>query len=207
MPVTIKSNKVGDLKRFNKRFAKKSGGGGTYPTRIPKDGYLSVHFLEEPTEWYEFAQYYNQAESKFEIATEENEEKYEELGIRASVRFLANAINTETQEVIAVELPLTIVKTLVAFYERKGSLLEYNFDLSREGTGRDTEYQANSDGKELIDLDRFKKKDLHAIILAMANKDSEEEVSADIEDDDDDDEDEAPARPARKRVVKKIKRG
>lgn len=177
--------------------------------RRVQDRPLILRFLTEPTEWISFKQAWIIKGQPPVIVTEDNEDEVaadiaEHKG-RYSNKYLANAVNTETGESIVLEMPVTLARSVNRLYEKYGTLLEHDIEVSKEGTGTDTEYSAIPDGKTPRDLAKYEVYDLvEALEDQIGNSPKADDSSLDkAEDDDpapfDKAEDEAPKR----RVIKK----
>lgn len=181
-------NRVGNLKNLKKSL--KSGTG--LLRYIPKSGSLTVRFLEEPENWVNFYEHYDQQMKKSYpcIGTENNcpgcatEE-------RRSSRYLANALDVNTGKVIALQLPKDLTNSLVRKYERFDTLMDRDYILSRDGEGLDTEYDADAEAPMKRKLTAHVLFDLQELLAKVYN-----EVFGGDDDDDDDDE---PAKPAAKK--------
>lgn len=200
--VKLKGGRVGDdvNRHFggkDKKSGSKSGGRIQF---IPKTGGISVRFLTDSDEWQWYEEYWDTALGKPVLATEENEDEYEERGIRASIRYLAAAVSIADNREIAIKLPYSLAQDIkhaeTHYLEKKGwSLTDYDLELSREGEGTDTTYRYIFEGKSELDLTRYKVPDLFKILLDQLEPES---ASADAIPDDEGDEEETPAEPAKK---------
>lgn len=187
---------------------KNSGGNRKFTDRIPKEGGVTVRFLEDMDQWEQYYTYYNPAVGFPVLATEDNEDLYEgELGLRPTLRYLAPALlnpGSAEEKVGALEVPASLESQLISIYDRKGSLTEYNVFLDRTGTGKNTTYSAQYDERGPIDLDKYEAPDLFEFLKEMAN--SSASASADtanfVEDDNDvEDEPKESPVPAKKKIV------
>lgn len=194
------------LKKGFKKTAKSggNGGGAGRVLYIPKAG-VTVRFLAGPTGWVSFEQFWDG--SKYTVVTEENQDQ---IPLRAngypatSTRYLAPAIDKANNRVVAVQLPYTLANKISLMeekYEKKGwEITDYDIELSKEGEGTDTTYEAIFDEKSDLDLTQYELPNLEALVEEMAAPKAEP-VAAEIEDDTDTEE--APAAP----VKKLLKRG
>lgn len=175
-----------------KKSVKKSG--NSLIRSIPNDDGITVRFLEEPSEWFGYYEYYDPSVKNF-FPVVEGEDIPE--GATAQFRYLANAYVVDDSAVRAVKMPKSAVEMLIARYEKHGTVMDRDYELSRTGSGKnDTKYMVSPDSPSKMNLKRFELLDLTAILASLI----------DDEDDDDDDEDEAPVKsrrsvPKRSRVV------
>lgn len=149
---------------------------------------------------------------------------------RRSYRYLANAYVVDDQVVRALKIPKTVYEALLGYYEKKGTILDRDYELTKKGSGKEgTSYLTNPDSPQRINLSRFKKLNLEEILYSMlgfgSDEDDEEEEDEEYEeetrrrpkstkkrrpvyddedeDDEDDYDDEEEERPRRRRAVKK----
>lgn len=181
--------------------------------QIQSENSLVVRFLDEPEDFWGYYQHWFTdgpkpcVEGDCDGCNDDNPEVR-----RKAFRYLANAYSVDEQKVVPLELPKSLVEQLVGYFEKKGTLLDRDYELSRTGTGMtDTKYMASPDSPTRMNLSRFKKLDLGKILASMVDDAEEEEddedeepvsrVSSkrrrsvdadDIDNDDDDDEDENP---------------
>lgn len=136
MPI---GRKVGSMKTLKDSL--KKGGNGTFIKYVPKDGAITVRFLQEPEEWMNYFEHYDTTLRKSYPCIEDNcpgcmtDE-------RRSSRYLANALDVENDRVIPMQMPKTLVSALVAMYDRLDTLTDRDFELIRSGEGLDTTYNA-----------------------------------------------------------------
>jgi hypothetical protein len=206
---TIKGGAVKSLDDF-KKTSKGGGGGARFATRIPKEpDTITVRFLKDVTGWVWYDQVWDQGLKRYVVLTEENTEQYDAL--QPQRRYLAPAVDTKENRVIALELPKSLAKQVENIAARKkGSCTGGDIELWKTGSGTDTEYFSEWQGFETLDLDKYTVPDLWKIVEEMvegtgAGEDDNGDSS--IEDDtDDDDDDEEPV--AKVKVTKPaIKRG
>lgn len=196
------------IKKGFKKTAKGggNGGGAGRVLYIPKTG-VTVRFLTGPTGWVSFEQFWDGG--KYTVVTEENQD---EIPLRSngypatSTRYLAPAIDKSNNRVVAVQLPYTLANKIALMeekYEKKGwEITEYDIELSKEGEGTDTTYEALFDEKSELDLSLYELPDLEALIEEMAAPKAAP-VAAEIDDDTDTDDEPKEAAP----VKKLLKRG
>lgn len=225
--MAVKIRSASSVKEFEKRFEEKKGGstkGIVWPTRLggKRGNALSVRFLTDETEWAEFAQYWVPALSKYVIETEENEEGYQEMGLRRSWVTLAGALDIETGQVIVIQMPYSLAKEVTLLrkkYEDKNgaALVDLDIELVKRGEGQDTEYRAAYEGKSEMDLSRFAipngaetwKTYLWDLVARMAGEveddadDSEDDLDDDTEAEDEATESKTEPKTEPKRVLRR----
>ena len=200
-----------------KDSTKKSAGMHPKVKIIPAEGSITVRFLEEPSDWFGFYEYFD--EGYFPLL----EGQTLPDGVKASFRYLANAYIVDDSKVMAVKMPKTLVELLMGYYDKRSTILDRDYELSRTGSGAlDTKYLASPDSPTKMNTARLKIIDIGSILEDMASgaddadDDEEEDVpvrrgsksraQVDDEDDDDpwaDDDDEEEDEPAPRRAVKK----
>lgn len=179
--------RLGSIKAA-KKSVKKSGNSLT--KNIPDNDSITVRYLEEPSDWFGFYEYWD-AENKTFRPVIEGEDLPD--GVRASFRYLANAYVVDDAQVRALKMPKTVVEALLARYEKHGTVLDRDYELSRSGSGLDTTYLVTPDSPAKMNTKRFTLIDLEDLLAKMLDASDE----ADEDDDDDDDEEETPRRSTR----------
>lgn len=180
--ITLKnSGEVKSIKAL-KRSLKRRSGSGQFLKRIPADG-LTVRFLTEPDRWFKFFEHYDESreDDRYFPCTEDCPGCDE--GISSSKRYLVNALDVEDNRVVPLVLPASLASNLLKKYDKFGTMMDRNYDLSKSGSGFDTEYDALYDGPTRIKTARYELLDLEAVLLAQLGVD---------DDDDDDDDDDLP---------------
>ena len=181
----IKGGKVKSLAGL-KSSLKKGSGGSQYLSRVPADDVLTVRFLTEPDGWHNYFEHYD-AMRKYYPCTETDCPGCDE-GDRPSQRWLANALDVAETKVIPLVLPKSLAGSVYKKYEKYATLLDRDYDLSREGSGFDTEYDATPDSPSKMNVRRFDLIDLAELLQQQLDMAEQAEAG----DDDDDDEDEVP---------------
>lgn len=190
-PVLKNAGEVGSVKELKKSL--KRGGGGGYLKRIPADG-LTVRFLTEPDKFVKYFEHYdpNRDDNRYFPCTEDCAGCDE--GLSASKRYLVNAVDVQENKVVPLVLPASLVGSLTKKYDKFGTLVDRDYELTKEGTGLDTEYDALYDQPKKIKLDRYETLDLLAVLTSQLD-------GGDTDDDDDDDDDDD--KPVKKGKSKK----
>lgn len=219
--MAIKAKKLGTEKGIKKSLA---GGSSKFATRATEEG-IEVRFLTEPEEWFEAAIHYG---DKTSFPCSEGDCLGCEEGMDEGRKHYANVYLVDEDRVAVLEMAKGVAADVVRKYERNNTIMDRNFEITREGTGKQTRYYTEAldksrmkgvDDLALIDLMSFMEEWLER---ALKEEAGEEEVSAsgrrhtkkstkrrrpieddDIEDDDedmdDDDEDDEDEAPARRK--------
>lgn len=192
---TIKGGSVGTITRLKKSI--KSGGRKDTIANIPEEG-VTIRFLTEPTEWFEYFEHYDDSRtgSYYFPCSEGCGFCDDNPGARASKRYLVSAVDTEENKAIALKLPLSVASTLMKKYDRYKTILDRDYYLSKEGSGMDTEYDVTPEPPAKFNVGKYDLIDAEAILSSMLDQ-------ADDVEDDDEDEDERPARKSRGTSSKK----
>jgi hypothetical protein len=169
----------------------KKGGGAGYLSRVPADGALTVRFLTEPIEWIEYWEHYDSVR-KFYPCSDTCPGCLE--GDRPSQRYLANAVDVGETRVIPLVMPKTMAASVLKKYEKYGTLLDRDYELTRSGQGFDTEYEVTPEIPTNMKLDRFDLLDLWELLEGQLGN------TGDDDDVDDDDDDDVPAPKSKKRA-------
>lgn len=182
--------RMGSTKAIKASLKKKGGKTRT----IPSEDSLTVRFLDEPEDFYGFYQHWFKDGPKPCIEGGDcdgcNSDVPDER--RKSFRYLANAYVVDDQKVQPIELPKSLVEQLVGYFEKKGTLLDRDYDLSKTGSGMEgTKYMASPDSPTPMNVRRFKKIDLDKVLQSMLDDDADD-------DDEDDDDDEPVTRQSSK---------
>lgn len=162
--------------------------------RLKPDETIKVRFLEEPDDWFE-AQYH-WIGGNFVWCNQQRSCLGCKAGDRPKTTVLANAVifdsedDREHNKVVVMQMTPTLANTLLKFHEKRETLLDRDYDLTREGSGvNDTVYSADPDDPKTRKMSRFENDihDIEAIISAEINSAG-----------DDDEEDDEPRSTRRK---------
>lgn len=204
--------------------------------RLKADETIKVRFMTEPDDWFE-AQYHWLGGS-FLWCSQEKSCAGCKAGDRPKKIVLANAVifssedDREQNKVVVMQMPPSLANTLLKFHEKRGTLTDRDYDLTREGSSlNDTVYSADPDDPKARKMSRFEDgmHDIEAIINAEISesgddedddeprstrkkspakkssrrRDDDDEYEDDDEDDDEEEEDERPRRSSRTVAKKK----
>ena len=150
----------GSLKAIKTKLKKGSGAG--LIKWVPKDKPLVVRFLQEPEE---FVMYQDCWDGKLRRSFPfvEGMEEGKDFD-RASTVFLANALDIDTDKVIPLQLKQSIMNTLIIRFEKIGTLMDRDYEISRYGAGLDTTYDVMSEAKQPRNLRKYELLDLEDIL-------------------------------------------
>jgi hypothetical protein len=216
----VKGGRVGDIKSLKKAL-KRSSGAGTVRF-IPKEQGIEVRFITEPIEWFRYTEHFDsdREQNKAFPCTGDTCEGCEQ-GLRGSTRFLASVVDVgDGNSVVPLAMPVSIVTPLVKLYDKFGTLMDRNYELTRDGDGLNTTYMVTPEVPTKMNLRRYKPLDLEEILQGLVDDEDDEEEEETppprravrksepvrkarprptVLDDDEDDEE---ATPTRKRVTK-----
>jgi hypothetical protein len=179
---------VGSMKKLKEGL--KSGAG---PIKfIPKNGNIMVRFLEEPDKWVKYLEVFDSVRNVgWPVPEDESAPGFPDPDMRKTKRYLANVVNIERDEVVALQMPTSLVNDLVVRYERYDTLLDRDYELFRTGEGMtNTTYGLTPEPASKRNMAKYK-----AIDLEDALRQAYDAVWADS-DGDDIDEDVPPPRKA-----------
>lgn len=224
MPQKQFGSEVGSLKKLKAQLKR---GGNRAITYIPKEG-ITVRFLQEPMTFWKYEECWDDKTKKSFPYADGMVEGVDFT--RKSTTFLANAVNVEdTDKVIVLQVKASVLNRLVIKFEKYGTIMDRDYEISKYGSGKQTEYDVEPEEKmkrnlskyELLDLADACRQAYEAVFGGDDDEDddededkprpgprrkqrrgfSEEADDEDEDDEDDDDEDDEPVR--RKKVVKK----
>lgn len=189
--MAIQASTISSFKNLKKSLAKKSSGLISW---IPKDGDRRVRLLDDPEDdlWVKYIEVYDPAiEASYPLPEDPTPHQ---RGLRPSTRYLVNAVDLDTDTVIALQLPVTLANPLSVKYEKVGTLTDRDYEFSRSGTGKETSYTFDFDAPTKRNLSKYERLDLMAILEQVYA----EAMGEAADDEYEDDEDEAPKKTASK---------
>lgn len=193
MPI---GQQMGSLKALKKSLAK--GGGNAWIKYIPKNDSMTVRFIEEPENWINYTEHYDQTIRKSYPCNGEQSCPGCQTSERKMSRYLANAVDLSNDRVIPLQMPKDLANRLVVKYEKWGTLIDRDIELSRSGDGLDTVYDLDADAPSKRNLQKYTALDLMQVL-----EDAWNDVFG-AASDEDDDEDAAPVK--RPKAGDRIKR-
>ncbi len=172
---------------------------------IPKDNPLTVRFLSEPDEWVRYDEAWDQhARNGKGGSYPVPMGKVVPDDQRVSTRYLASAVDLDSDRVIPVCIPKSLMQQVVVRYEKYGTIVDRDYELSRHGTGLDTQYMMDPEPPVARNLSKYDSLDLESVLAAAyadytgeaapsqapaAEEVDDVPVLPDIEDGDDDEDD------------------
>ena len=130
--------------------------------------------------------------------------------VRAGKRWYVNVWDRDSKQVRLLKLTGAMVENLIIKYERRGTIMDRDYSITRTGEGTDTKYHIEAEEKErfdqrnikLIDIVQYLDQQAQAYyggsrgLKARSSSIDDDEDEDDVEDveDEDEDEDEAPRR-------------
>lgn len=156
--------KMGSIQKLKKSLAK-GASNSAWIKYIPKNSSMTVRFIQEPEEWVNYAEHWDQGMRKSYPCTGENTCPGCMNGSRKSYRYLANAVDVDNPErVIPLQLPKDLANRLVVRYERNGTMIDRDYELSRSGEGTDTVYDLESGPVSKRNLNKYTPLDLLKVL-------------------------------------------
>ncbi len=155
--------KVGTMADLKKDLSK---GSSTFIKYIPKNGAITVRFIQEPEgNWEAFKEVFDQTRRKsYPVPPDESMPGYPDPDDRVSTRYLANAVDVESDRVIPIQLPKDLANQLFVRYERYETLCDRDYELFRSGEGLDTVYGCTPDSPTAMKLDKYTPLDLEKVL-------------------------------------------
>lgn len=156
-------------KRFEKKKSSRTNDGPKVIRLSGKTKKLLITFLTEPTEWQPYEQIWDQSEQRYVYITDENRELYE--GQYPKTKYLANVIDVVSGASAVLDMGPMLAKNIFnQIYDRKDTLLGFDVEVFKTGTGIDTEYFCSKDDPHNLDLDNYIKYDLEEVVAGMIER-------------------------------------
>lgn len=194
IPMKLATRQFGSVDEVKASLKRGGSNSGTaWVKAIPAEG-LVVRFLAEPHEWFGYFEYWDQQASTF-VPMAEGEVLPD--GVKPSFRYLVNAVDTTSDQVLALKLPKSAANALMLKFDKYGTMLDRDYELDKHGTGLDTTYEVTPAAPAPKALDKYASHDLEEVLISARASALGEQVEAaadpdpfdstDIDDDDDDD--------------------
>lgn len=155
--------RVGSMKAL-KQSLQKGGSNSAWIKYIPKNGMMNVRFIQEPEEWVNYVEHYDQTIRKSYPCNGESSCPGCVSGERKSYRYLTNAVDTDNDRVIPLQLPKDLANRLVVKYEKWGTLIDRDIELTRQGEGLDTVYDLDPGLQDRKKIDKYQPLDLLKVL-------------------------------------------
>lgn len=179
------------ISEVKKELKKRSGNRPI--TTVPKEpGEITLRFLTEPHKTKNgpgFAQYEECWLGKQCFPYTEGMKEGRDFE-RKGTMYLANALDVEKDKVVAFAVKPSVMDVLVMKFDRNGTIMDRDYEISKYGSGFDTKYNVEAESPKRRNLDKYKLLDLEKV-LQMA-------YDAVFGDDDDEDEEEDEPRTKRR---------
>jgi len=184
---TINARVMGSAK--NLAAAAKRGGGDTWIKNIPTEG-ITVRFLSEPEDWVGYMRYWSDdaGESGSYVPMLEGERAPK--AARTQQRFVVSALDVENERVVPLDIPKQLVTQIMKFYGKYDTLMDRDYDLSKEGERLDTTYTIVPDSAQKRNLNKYSTIDLLELLMNVREQALNPLGIEDADEDDDDIEDE-----------------
>jgi hypothetical protein len=164
-------NKVGSIAQLKKSLEKNSStSDDVWIKYVPKDGELTVRFLTEPDEWVLYHEAWDPAgrEGKGTSYPVPNDMEVPD-DQRVSKRYLASAVDVDTDRVIPICIPTSLMQAVVLRYEKHGTIVDRDYELARQGKGLDTQYLLSPESPLPRKMDKYEPLDLEAVLGGAYN--------------------------------------
>lgn len=185
----IRGGSVGNISQLRKALKKKNN--TAIMQRVPSEGSIEVRFMTEPDGWKKFWEHYDETRNYFPCV--EPDCIGCAVGNRSSERYLASVVLIDESRVVPLVMPKTLAAQVMKAYDKYHTILDRDYDLSRTGTGFDTEYSALPEDATKRNLSRYEELDLMEILEAQ--------LGSKVDDEDDEYEEELVVRKKPKRVL------
>jgi hypothetical protein len=128
--------------------------------RVKADSTLTVRFLEEPTEWIQFFEYFDEGAGEKGMFLPQIEGVQFPAYQKPTMRYLVNALEVKKSKVIPLVLTKSTVDQIVRMYEKHSTILDRDYEITRSGTGFDTDYYVEERDPVQMMLSKYVKLDL-----------------------------------------------
>lgn len=204
MPI---GQKVGSIAHLKETL--KTGTGGSFIKFIPKNSSLTVRFLQEPEEWVNYYEHFD-ANAQKSFPCNELQCPGCEDELRRTSRYLVNVLDVDQDRVIPLQIPKDLATRLVTRYEKYGTMLDRDYELSRAGAGLDTFYDQTPEPPMPRKLNKYNPLDLFSVLqdaydFAMGKNGKKPPAAAAAADDDDEETSSSPKgrrKPSKSVAVK-----
>ena len=146
-----------------KRTLEDRSGSSTFIKNIPGEG-ITVRFLEEIGDWFGYYEHYDSGLKRYFPCVGDECMGCQDADSRRSLRYLTNAVDIETDTVLPLKIPLTLMNRLMTRYDKYGSVTDRDYDLIRTGKGLQTEYDVETNPPSEMKLSKYDLHDLEALL-------------------------------------------
>ena len=131
---------------------------------VPADSTKVVRFLTEPDQWFAYQEYWDNERRRYIPVADGVEPP-----VRPSQRFLAQVVDRETDQVIALKMPKDLTNRLVLRFDRYNTIMDRDYEIMRTGKGLDTSYDVTPEAPTSFDSAKYSKIDLLEILETAFN--------------------------------------
>jgi hypothetical protein len=184
---SVRAETFGSREAFKKSTKKGAGSEALGKMAYIPEEPIIVRFLQEPEDWIGYYEHYmgSTADIRYLPCTEGD--CCEEADGNPSYRYLANALIVDDRkggEVKALKIPKGLGESLGKMAAKFGTLLDRDYELSREGEGLGTSYMAVPEAPSRLNLARYKGKmyDLLDLLeeLASGSTGDDDDIDAEL---------------------------
>lgn len=201
----VRVEKPGSMQKLKKSL-KDSGGDERWFYSLKADSEITVRFLAEPWDFTAFFQHFMEDRPGDQKSFPCNSGDCEgcDEGNNAYKVWVAPILDVENTRVRAMRVPKGIVDTLTKKADRKGTIMDRDYIIMREGSGKDnTKYDLDDMPVKRRDLSAYELPNIEEMLESQLN----DALGASVDEDDDP----PPRRPAKrpnkaitKQVAKKV---
>lgn len=172
----LAAKQMGSIKALKETLKKGGSNSATYIKNVPSEG-ITVRFLTEPEEWFGYYEYWDDSSKNF-VPMAEGEIIPD--GSRPAFRYLAVALDVDTDRVVPLKLPKTAANVLILKYDKFDTMMDRNYELQKHGEGLDTTYDVTPDGPSKMNLAKYDLIELEEVLInARRMALGEDDLSAD----------------------------
>lgn len=131
---------------------------------VPADSTKVIRFLTEPDQWFAYQEYWDNERRRYIPVADGVEPP-----VRPSQRFLAQVVDRETDQVIALKMPKDLTNRLVLRFDRYNTIMDRDYEIMRTGKGLDTSYDVTPEAPTSFDSAKYTKIDLLDILETAFN--------------------------------------
>jgi hypothetical protein len=174
------STKSKNLAAMRNSLKKGAGGGGGKGLKwISEDG-ITVRLCTEPEEWARFTTMYSPTLKRSWPVPEADDTELNG-DERTSTRYAVPALEVETDRVVVIEMPISLVQKLLVRMERKGTVTDTDLTLYKAGTGLDTVYDFDAEDRVKRNMSKYEIPEIEDVLQeaydSVWGEDDEEEAS------------------------------
>jgi hypothetical protein len=131
---------------------------------VPADSTKVIRFLTEPDQWFAYQEYWDNEKRRYIPVADGVEPP-----VRPSQRFLAQVVDRETDQVIALKMPKDLTNRLVLRFDRYNTIMDRDYEIMRTGKGLDTSYDVTPEAPTSFEAGKYTNIDLLDILETAFN--------------------------------------